>query len=72
MDIIRHTFPDHYNYLARDLCFDDDLPIVMTEKDAVKCEKFAIPDAWYLPVWARLSNAFEHRLTILLQELDRG
>lgn len=72
MNIIRHVFPDHYNFLAEDLCFADDLPIVMTEKDAVKCERFVIPDAWYLPVRARLSNAFEHRFSILLQELNRG
>jgi tetraacyldisaccharide 4'-kinase len=69
---IRHVFPDHYRYRAEDLDYDDGLPVVMTEKDAVKCEGFAIPDLWYVPIQARMSNAFEHRLTKLIQELKRG
>jgi len=37
LDIIRHRFVDHHFYRPRDLMFGDDLPILMTEKDAIKC-----------------------------------
>ena len=72
IDIIKHAFPDHYYYRPEELMFNDDLPVVMTEKDAVKCEKFNIPDCWFLPVQARMTNAFEHRLANLIEELDGG
>lgn len=50
MDIIPHYFPDHYLFQAKDISFSDDLPVIMTEKDAVKCEAFATLRHWYLPV----------------------
>lgn len=48
--LIEHVFPDHYLYREKDFCFDDELPIVMTEKDAVKCGGFADERFWCLPV----------------------
>ncbi|MBT9531283.1 MAG: tetraacyldisaccharide 4'-kinase, partial [Pseudomonas sp.] len=38
--------------------FSPSLPLLMTEKDAVKCRAFAQPDWWYLAVDARPSPAF--------------
>lgn len=70
--IIKHEFPDHYPFRPVDLDFGDDLPVVMTEKDAVKCREFAADDWWYLPVEARLPNALEHRLRTLLKEFPHG
>lgn len=40
------TFPDHYAYAAQDIPLGK--PVVMTEKDAVKCAAFARPDWWAL------------------------
>lgn len=45
----RHPFPDHHPFTAADLEFGDDLPVLMTEKDAVKCRAFATDRMWYLP-----------------------
>jgi tetraacyldisaccharide 4'-kinase len=52
VDVIAHPFPDHHVYQAQELQFTDGLPLLMTEKDAVKCKRFAAPDRWYLPVAA--------------------
>ncbi len=51
-----HAFGDHYAYKKSDFQFDQDLPIIMTEKDAVKCESFELNDAWFLPVSAKLNG----------------
>lgn len=67
LDIIEHVFPDHFQYHKNDFDFSDSLPIVMTEKDAVKCRFFADERFWYLPVSAGLSKAFE---TALLSKLN--
>ena len=44
--VIPHVFPDHWAFSAADVSFDDGLPVVMTEKDAVKCRVFDLPEAW--------------------------
>ncbi len=53
-----HRFPDHYVYRPKDLNLKPPLPLVMTAKDAVKCQPFAEPNWWYLSVSAALSDAF--------------
>jgi len=55
---IPHAFADHAPYSAEVLNFTPALPLVMTEKDAVKCRAFARPDWWYLAVDAAPSPAF--------------
>ena len=53
-----HPFPDHHAFTPRDLEFGDGLPVLMTEKDAVKLRHAAQPEWWVLPVTARLDAAF--------------
>lgn len=55
---IAHAFADHAQFTVQDLQFADDLPVVMTEKDAVKCREFAPDHCWYLQVAAQPSPAF--------------
>lgn len=50
LDIIEHTFPDHHNYCLDDLKFAVSGPVLMTEKDAVKCRDFDLDNAWYVPL----------------------
>ena len=57
-----HEFTDHYIYTQNDIQFDDDLPVIMTEKDAVKCRTIANARHWYLPIKARLPVTFGERL----------
>lgn len=53
LTIIEHPFPDHHIFSFQDLDFGIDAIIVMTEKDAVKCQNFNL-QAWYLPVKAEV------------------
>ena len=55
LDVIAHAFPDHHSYIVGDLTFNDALPILMTEKDAVKCTQLKPDRCWSVPVAARLS-----------------
>jgi tetraacyldisaccharide 4'-kinase len=61
-----HSFPDHYQYRPEDIRFNDDRPVIMTEKDAVKCRHFAAANVWYVPVETRMSEAFCDSLDALL------
>lgn len=58
IDLIAHPFPDHHVFVAGDLDFGDELPVLMTEKDAVKCASFARANQWFVPVSAELPDAF--------------
>lgn len=55
---VPHPFADHAVYSAQALAFEPQLPLIMTEKDAVKCRAFAGDDWWYLAVDAVPSAAF--------------
>lgn len=72
LDIVKHVFPDHYHYTLDDVLFDDDLPVIMTEKDAVKCEEFVLTQHWYLPIVAEMGEAFTHRFDQLLGEVTHA
>lgn len=56
---VHHAFADHARFSAQALDFQPALPLVMTEKDAVKCRAFAQPNWWYLAVDAQPSQAFQ-------------
>jgi tetraacyldisaccharide 4'-kinase len=75
-EVTPHPFPDHHAFVASDLEFGDGLPVVMTEKDAVKCNPFAAVAAketfWVLPVSAELDPAFGAMLEEKLRGNFRG
>ena len=52
------AFPDHFSFTFSDLDFKNSMPVVMTEKDAVKCRSFAQDNWFYLPVTAELPASF--------------
>lgn len=57
-----NSFSDHQNYQISDFKWKEDgKPLLMTEKDAVKCHSFAGDDWWYLEVQpACKAELFEH------------
>ncbi len=64
-----HPFGDHWQYRAADLAFGDDAPVLMTEKDAVKCLSFADARMWALPVTAELGSSDTARVRECVQAL---
>jgi tetraacyldisaccharide 4'-kinase len=62
LKIIEHPFPDHYHFSSNDFDFGDNLPIIMTEKDAVKCKSFVKKNFWGLAIYAQMPTKFSHNL----------
>lgn len=60
-------FRDHFAFDANSLA-DIEGPVLMTEKDAVKCRAFAKPNWYYLPVEADLSDEFKFWLQQQLRQ----
>ncbi len=63
IDVIEHPFKDHHPYSINNISFEDELPVLMTEKDAVKCQAFAQDNHWYIPVAAELNKNLLENLT---------
>ncbi len=57
-----HVFPDHYRFTKTDFDFGDDAPVIMTQKDAVKCMDFADKRFWYLSISVALPQRFAQQL----------
>ena len=63
-------YPDHYEFTASD--FDPEKieihqPVVMTEKDAVKCKSFASNNFWMLTTNIELEDSF---IDLLVRKID--
>ncbi len=68
LDIQPHAFADHHRFQAAELDFGDNAPVLMTAKDALKCEPFARPNWWTVPVEAQLDASLEAWLTETLDQ----
>jgi tetraacyldisaccharide 4'-kinase len=69
------SFPDHHLFTDEDFQsrgIDEHQPVVMTEKDAVKCRSFARNNYWYLSTElvlpAEFLNDFVSKIKVLAKD----
>ncbi len=67
-----HPFADHHLFSPADLAPFSQRPLLMTEKDAVKCRSFARANHWYVPVEAELDAGFADFILSRLETLRDG
>jgi len=67
--VIRHAFSDHYYFNLSDLEFSDELPVLMTEKDAVKCKQFDLSNHWSVPVELVLTSKAQTEIQTVLDNI---
>lgn len=59
MQVIEHVWPDHARIDPAAIAFDDEFPVLMTEKDAVKFGPRVADRYWYVPVALQMDAALE-------------
>lgn len=69
LEVDGRAFPDHHAFKAADLAFAGARPLLMTDKDAIKCVRFARPGWWRAPIRAELPGAFLDALDLRLQQV---
>jgi tetraacyldisaccharide 4'-kinase len=69
IEVASHPMPDHARYTARDISFADQLPVLMTQKDAVKCRALADHRHWAVRMDVTVSEHDAATLTALLDRL---
>ena len=67
MQVDENSYADHHNFTAADIEFDDDLAVIMTAKDAVKCRPYATDRHWYLKLKVQPSADFIRQFTTTLR-----
>lgn len=68
IEVKAHPYPDHHYFEDSDIMFGDTLPVLMTEKDAVKCMRFADKNHWCVPLKVTMDRAFQQRVLMLLKK----
>ncbi len=76
LKVREHAFPDHHRFSVDEIDFDDGLPVLMTEKDAVKCaglltgtgSQRVLQRCWAVPVNANLSERVGSDLIDLIKQ----
>jgi len=66
------VYQDHYRFTRKDFKTMGGKNIIMTEKDAVKCEKFAQDNFWYLPVDVDINSKFTNVILKKLKYISHG
>jgi tetraacyldisaccharide 4'-kinase len=64
---INHVYPDHAVLSANDLTFDDDLPILITEKDAVKLKNVQQNNIFIVTIEADFPEKLKSEILIKLK-----
>lgn len=58
ISVVKHSFPDHHIFCKQDFNFKEPYPILMTEKDAVKCQAIVAENAWFASAQVSLPEGF--------------
>ncbi len=64
-----HVFPDHHAFTDEDFQFVNGRPLIMTEKDAVKCQQFAHDNWWALQIELNLPQEFKKAFLAAARQL---
>lgn len=70
MSVDRHPYPDHHAFSGHDLNRLGEHPILMTEKDAVKCARFRDARVWAVEYHAQIPDAAWNHIAGRLSELN--
>ena len=62
LEVNEHVFPGNHMFTSNDLGFEEDAPLLMTEKDAMKIKPYAKSNHWYVPISAVLGKKFAEQL----------
>ena len=68
------SYPDHYKLVKEDFDsenIDSHQPIVMTEKDAVKCKSFAKTNFWMLTTFTEIEETFVDELVKKIEQYKK-
>lgn len=71
LDVREHPHRDHIELTPSDITFADGAPVLMTKKDAVKCQSFADERHWSVPLELEVSPSDKDLITGMIERIIR-
>jgi tetraacyldisaccharide 4'-kinase len=71
LEVREHAFRDHAELSESDITFADDAPVLMTQKDAVKCRAFASERHWSVPLELKLGASDTQLIKGMIERILR-
>lgn len=71
LDVREHPYRDHAELTASDIAFADGAPVLMTQKDAVKCGGIADERHWSVPLELDVSSSDTELITGMIERIIR-
>ena len=77
LSIIRKPFPDHHRFVQSDIPRDTDcgkiMPVLMTEKDGIKCRSLDnLDNLWVVPGHGIIEENFYDQLDLLVEKIKKN
>jgi len=72
LQVIRHPLPDHQGIQRKEIDFADGAPVLMTQKDAVKCRPFADARHWEVGLDLEVSPTDAESVAALIEGILGG
>ena len=69
MAIVKQPLPDHHDISEADFAEHEGTAVLITEKDAVKCENMNLPNVWVVKMALQMPPATEQALDDLIQRV---
>jgi len=69
MAIVKQPLPDHHEITAADFEAHQDTMVLITEKDAVKCEGMNLPHVWVVKMKVVMPDKTKHALNELIERV---
>jgi len=72
LEVLEHAMPDHHRYTVKDITFDDQLPILITSKDAVKIRALDqdLTSIYEVCVIANLDSDLDQAIENMIEKLN--
>ena len=71
LEVREHAFRDHAELTEADITFADAAPVLMTQKDAVKCRAFASDRHWSVPLELEVSSSDTELIKGMIERIIR-
>jgi tetraacyldisaccharide 4'-kinase len=71
LEVREHVFRDHAELSESDITFADDAPVLMTQKDAIKCRAFASDRHWSVPLDLELGASDTQLIKGMIERIIR-
>jgi len=70
--VVKRPLPDHHEFTEQDFEAENDMMVLITEKDAVKCEHIQNTNTWVVAVGIQVNDATVKKVNQLIENISKS